>query len=309
MRRVTLAFLPLLMTACSAGRQDDPPGVLGGKDAAVDGSISIDAGTLDGGGIGLDGELPPEGGITAPDCPEDLKQIFAISNSYVLYRFDPAKLTMTTIGNVKCPGAGINTPFSMAVDRKGTGWVLYDDGRIFHVSTKDASCKATSFAPDQAGFHTFGMAFASDGVGSTGETLYVANYDGSGIAKINTTTLKLSPIGGYGDPSATAAELSGTGDARLFAFFNATPTRVAEIDRATGKIKSQKPVSGVTVGLGWAFAHWGGDFWLFTAPGFGSQVTQFDFTKGTGKTVVSGLTYTIVGAGVSTCAPTVPPPK
>jgi len=295
----------LLFAGCSAAKEDSAPVLRG--DAGVDGGLPLDAGDPDpDGGIGLDA-LPDGGGVTVPECPEELKQIYVISNTNDFYRFDPAKLTMTSIGKVKCPSSA--SPFSMAVDRKGTGWVLFNDGHMFHVSTKDASCKATSFAPDQAGFHTFGMAFATDGVGSTSETLYVANYDGSGIAKIDSTSLKLSSIGSYGDPSATAAELSGTGEARLFAFFNDTPTRVAEVNRATGKILTSKNVPGVTVGSGWAFAHWGGDFWLFTAPFLGSQVTQYDFTKGTAKTVLSGLTYTIVGAGVSTCAPTAPPPK
>ena len=32
------------------------------------------------------------------------------------------------------------TPNSMAVDRSGTAWVNYSDGRLFKVSTKDAKC-------------------------------------------------------------------------------------------------------------------------------------------------------------------------
>lgn len=303
--RPSSACLALALVAgCSAAKEDSPR-VLG-KDAGADGGIVLeDTGTASDDGLGAD--VPDGGGVTVPDCPEELKQIYVVSNTNDFYRFDPAKLTMTAIGKLKCPSS--STPFSMAVDRKGTAWVLFSDGHIFHVSTKDASCKSTAFVADQAGFHTFGMAFATDGSGTAAETLYVANYDGSGIAKIDATSLKLTPIGTYGDPSATAAELSGTGEGRLFAFFNDAPVRVGEVNRTTGKLLGAKNVSGVTVGSGWAFAHWGGDFWLFTAPFLGSQVTQYDYAKGTAKTVLSGLSYTIVGAGVSTCAPTAPPPK
>jgi hypothetical protein len=174
------------------------------------------------------------------------------------------------------------------------------------VSTKDASCKATTFVTDQAGFHTFGMGFVADVAGGSAETLYVADYAGTGLGKIDTTTLNLSFVGDYGD-ALGAAELTGTGTARLFAFFDQTPIDVAELNKSTGKVLKLKSVSGLTVGSGWAFAHWGGDFWLFTAPSGSSQITQYSFDTGTSTVVKSDLGFVIVGAGVSTCAPTSPP--
>ena len=51
-----------------------------------------------------------------------------------------------------------------------------------------------------------------------------------------------------------------------------------------------------------AFAFWGGDFWIFTSPGGSTTVTKYDpLTQG--ETAVTTLGSTIVGAGVSTCAP------
>jgi hypothetical protein len=296
--------------ACSASKDTGGAPTLDGAIGGDTGTSTFDVGGPkdDTGGFGGDG-ISPEGGIAPEDCPEELKQVYVVTEGNELYRFDPATLVFTKIGNVSCPDAGFATPFSMAVDRKGTAWVLFSDGRMFKVSTKDASCKSTSFVADQEGFHTFGMAFDADAPGSTSETLYVADYDAKGIAKIDTSTLKLTFVGDYGGASPGAGELTGRGDARLFAFFNDVPTRVAEINRTTGNVMGSKTVPGLTVGSGWAFAHWGGDFWLFTAPTGSSQVTQFTFETGVAKNVKTGLGYIIVGAGVSTCAPTVPPVK
>ncbi|MEO7097568.1 MAG: hypothetical protein ABI175_30180 [Polyangiales bacterium] len=309
--RLALALVSAMAcsVACSATKDAGGPTSLdGGKTDG--GSTDFDVGTppKDDAGFGGDG-ISPDGGVGPEECPEELKQVYVVTTSNELLRFDPATLVFTKIGNVSCPDTGFSTPFSMAVDRKGTAWVLFNDGHMFHVSTKDASCKATSFVTGQAGFDTFGMAFDADAPGSTSETLYVADYEAKGIAKIDTTSLKLTFVGDYGGASPGAGELTGRGDARLFAFFNDIPTRVAEIDRTSGNVMASKTVPGLTVGSGWAFAHWGGDFWLFTAPTGKSQVTQFTFETGTAKTVKTGLGYVIVGAGVSTCAPTVPPVK
>jgi hypothetical protein len=57
------------------------------------------------------------------------------------------------------------------------------------------------------------------------------------------------------------------------------------------------------MGSGWAFAFWGGDFWVFTAPAGDSRITRFRPSDGSVTTVVDSLGAIIVGAGVSTCAP------
>jgi hypothetical protein len=61
------------------------------------------------------------------------------------------------------------------------------------------------------------------------------------------------------------------------------------------------------VGLGFAFAHWGGDYWLFTAPSGSTVVTDFVYATATSTDVVLNAGFKVVGAGVSTCAPLVRP--
>ena len=51
-----------------------------------------------------------------------------------------------------------------------------------------------------------------------------------------------------------------------------------------------------------AFAFWGGDFWIFTGMGGPSDVNRFRPADGT-TTTPTKHPSTIVGAGVSTCAP------
>src|SRR5690348_8733906 len=132
----------------------------------------------------------------------------------MLYKFDPPKLTFTPIGKLNCalvPGQPyFATPYSMGVSRDATAWVLYTDGHIFQVDTKSAACKPTSFVPAQSGFFTFGMGFSSNAPGSQDETLYVADSGNGnpantqGLAKIDLTTMKLTPIGKYDKEAARA---------------------------------------------------------------------------------------------------------
>lgn len=265
-----------------------------------------------GGALGLGGNggslldaAPGDGPPLSNDCSDAAKLIYVVTEQNDLLSFSPPTLTFKPIGKLSC-NAGFATPFSMGVARNGTAWVLFSDGRIFNVSTTNAACTPTSYVPGQNGWTTFGMGFVSDSPGSAAEALYVADYDGGGLAKIDTSTLKLSYVGPW-DKLSGSAELSGTGDARLFGFWEGSTVTVAEIDKSTGHILTTHPQPSVTIGSGWAFAHWGGSFWLFTAPSGTSQVDQFDPATNTTKTVKTGLGYVVVGAGVSTCAPTVMP--
>ena len=286
----------LACVGCSAGKDAGAPGTLASDSGATDSGFHVEDG-------GFLADAPPGDSIPGDDCAEELKQIFVVTQENQLHRFAPATATFTKIGNLSC-SAGFATPFSMAVDRKGTAWVLFNDGKLYKVSTTDASCSSTTYAVGQGGFTTFGMAYVREGVS---EGFFVADYAGKGIAKIDVTTMKLTFVGAYGG-FAGPGELTGRGD-QLFAFFNKTPSpslpaRVATIDKSTGKLGTVKNLAGIEVGSGWAFAHWGGTFWLFHAPTGKSQVTEYDFEKASSTTVKTGLPFVIVGAGVSTCAPT-----
>lgn len=252
-----------------------------------------------------DGGTPPpppglyEAGAEQPtgDCSEENKQIYVLSSGErALFRFDPQALSFTRIGNVVCPASG--DTFSMAVDRKGNAWVEYSDGSLFLVSTKDAHCTQTAYRPSRDGFATFGMGFAKNDSGD-GETLYV---EGDALGTIDTKTLQLDLVGATG---LGLAELTGTGNGLLYAF-HVSSGRVAKLDKATGAVQATYRTAAADTNASWAFAHWGGDFWLFTGHQT-SKVTRYSPATDTSAVVVEDAGILVVGAGSSTCAPVTPP--
>jgi hypothetical protein len=254
--------------------------------------------------------------ITPKDaCSDAAKLVYVLSQEKELYSFTPNTLTFAKIGKLACPTSA--TPVSMAVDRGGTAWVNYANGELYKVSTRDASCVKTSFEPNQQGFLKFGMAFSTNDATSDEETLYISGLSdtgisGKGFGKIDLSTLKVTMLGEYTSTLAgKAAELTGTGDGRLYGFFITAPNAtLAQIDRVAGATSNDKALEGVNTGNAFAFSFWGGDFWFYTTGGSEpSKVTQLKASAGGELAVVMKDVggFRIVGAGVSTCAPITPP--
>jgi hypothetical protein len=160
-----------------------------------------------------------------------------------------------------------------------------------------------------------GMGFSSDADGGTSETLYIDGINGGELAKIVSSTVV--PIGDFSnDPNleGQSCELTGTGDARLFGYFTTCPwVRVAQLDKTNGQELSDDQLIGVAPPQDWAFTFWGGDFYLYAAPGSNctgnSSVVHYSPSTGqVDPTYVADVGFTIIGAGVSICAPVVPPP-
>ncbi len=315
---MTRCFLALASTAlvlgCGSGH---PPGFVGeGPDDAAAPPLGGDTGT----GAGSDASMfaPGDGSTgpgTSPGCTTEAQFVYVVTADNSLYRFDPSALSFTLVGVLNCPDPLLGTPFSMSVDRTGTAWIVFTDGTLYKASTTTAACTATSFVPGQHGFTTFGMGFSANSAGSQQDTLFVTDSPFTagvsttkGLARLDTQALTLTPIGMY-DKLDARAEMTGTGDGRLFGAFEGTPYVVAEIDKTNAKILSQAPQTSVSYSPGTsslAFAFWGGDFWLFVGPGTFTDVFQYKPTTQV-TTKVATEQFEIVGAGVSTCAPTQTP--
>jgi hypothetical protein len=286
---VRLGLAALALAACSDGRHGG-----GGGGAGLDFS----------GGPGFDGGVGT--------CSDSAKLVYLVEDSGAFISFKPDTLTFTPIGTLDCPAQFGATPFSMGVDRTPTAWVLYNSGELFEVNIDDASCQPTSFAPGQKGYNVFGMGFASNSAGSSDETLFIA---GGADA---TTMTPTSQFGAIAFPSLTVSnkgsvkgwpELTGTGEGNLWGFFpsdTSTP-RVAQLDKGSGVDLTTYPLA-ILAGhpAAWAFAHWGGDFWVFLERDTDSSTTVYRVNGQTGavSTAKANTGRTIVGAGVSTCAPT-----
>ena len=264
------------------------------------------------------GSLGPvtDSGVTPPQngCSAAAQLVYVVSAENDLYSFKPDKLAFVRIGTLNCQSS--SSPNSMAVDRSGTAWVNFSDGSLFKVSTSDASCQTTGFQVGQSGFSRFGMAFSTNSATTEDETLYVSDISdvapGRGLAKIDTGTFKLTTIGKFSGPlSDLGGELTGTGDGRLFGFFTTKPNAtLAQIDGMSAATSGTKDLLGVSTGQAFAFSFWGGDFWFYTSSGGSpSSVTKLAASGDNSLSVVMSNVgnFRIVGAGVSTCAPTTPP--
>jgi hypothetical protein len=82
-------------------------------------------------------------------------------------------------------------------------------------------------------------------------------------------------------------------------------------------VTNARPLQNVYAGTAWAFSFYGGDFYIYThssgsgggppRAGGGSDVTRYSPVTGAIDIVKPKIGFKIVGAGVSTCAPTTSP--
>jgi len=247
-------------------------------------------------------------------CSEAAKLVYVVDVNNELSKFDPATKTFTDVGKLGCQATFTATPFSMGVDRNAIAWVLYNDGELFRVDTANPSmCTRTTWASQQ-GLLMFGMGFSTNTAGGTDDTLFVAGgsdetVNTSKLATLSTASFAAMPVGNVtGWP-----ELTGTGNAELWGWFpsnaNGTSTpRVEQINKTSGIAMKTFPLTSLTgIPMAWAFAAWGGDFWIFYERGTETSTTvyQIDGMNGMIKSTTPAPGREIVGAGVSTCAPTV----
>jgi hypothetical protein len=261
------------------------------------------------------------------DCSDAAKLIYILSDANDLYSFKPDDKQFKKLGPLNCPTS--LEPGSMAVDRDAIAWVNYVDydeldgeikgGEIFKVNTASLQCEPTSIKLSP-GFLRMGMGFSSDDAAGS-ETLFVAgsaDYQSSknpGLGKIDLAANSVKPVGPFtGSLAGQDAELTGTGDGRLFGFFTTNPVKVAKINKGTGEILSSKSLPEVEVPAYFAFSFWGGDFYFYTcpdpyeAPNRTSNVTRYrPSDNSVDPAYMTNIGFRIVGAGVSTCAPLEPP--
>ncbi len=291
-----------------------PPECEVGRDACVGDDLVW---CLPGGKLGPAFETCADGckaGRCADPCEtQGVELIYVVDENDQLMSFDPRKLPddpFALVGTLRCEAA--TTPYSMAVDRRGIAWVLYHSGNLYRVSILDAHCSAAVYTePEDA---LYGMGFVAAGARAASEKLVVATGTHLTQLDLKQTPPRRNRIGAIeaGQRPEPGPELTGTGDGKLFAYFP-DPGRkfVRQLDPATGKAQGKRIA--VAGGAGevraWAFAHWGGVFYVFeTTDDVGSSVYAIPRKGGKTTRVRDHLSTHIVGAGVSTCAPALEAP-
>jgi hypothetical protein len=287
------AFVVSALTLVACGPSSSRPDGNGGGGGDGNGG---------GGGDGNDG------------CTDAAKLIYVVDSNNQLSTFDGSTKTFKDLGALNCPASAGMTPFSMGVDRTATAYVLYSDGlsdgELFKVDTTSLACTKTAWTT-KLGLQQFGMGFSTDTAGGTTDTLFIAGGaagtigTSSTLAKLDVSTFQATQVGTVvGSP-----ELTGTGSAELWGFFpDANAPRVEKLNKASGAAAmtyGENSIRGMP--LAWAFAFWGGDYWVFLMKGTETSTTVYQVNGMTGA--IKGMTAssgrTIVGAGVSTCAPIV----
>lgn len=245
----------------------------------------------------------------ADDCANGTELIYTIDQfNQRLSQFDPTTKTFTDLGSLNCGSAG--TPFSMSVDRQAHAWVLYTNGDMFWVSiTAGLTCTKVQWT-SPSGLKVFGMGFSTDQPGGSSEALYIGGgatqvQSTYTLARVDPITMNTMPIGNQ----PALPEMTGNSKAELWGFMpEASTARVVQFDKTNGSIIKEfaEPMLAGTMS-GYAFAHWGGDYWVFLQKGgeTSTKVYQIDGVAGGIKTITPTTGRTIVGAGVSTCAPVV----
>ena len=268
------------------------------------------------------GPPPRNGGddINTPDanggpdgnngCAQGAESVYTVdTGANHLYRFDPPSKMFTDLGALSCPTMGGAMPFSMGVDRNTVAWVLYTSGELFQVQiNNNLMCTKTSWA-SSLGLMTFGMGFSTDTSGGNTDTLFVsggtlATLGMPILASVDLTSMSATKISNV----PQLAEMTGNSNGELWGFLGTmSPPHVVQFNKADGTFLKDFPEPMISrQNPGYAFAHWGGDYWVFIyTMGETTTVYQVDGNDGSIKSTTPNTGRQIVGAGVSTCAPTV----
>jgi hypothetical protein len=243
-------------------------------------------------------------------CADGTELVYVIDQfNNRISTFNPGTKLFADLGSLSCPTMAGATPFSMSVDRQANAWVLYNSGELFKVGLPGLSCTKTTWA-GASGLKVFGMGFSTDEPMGTTETLFVGGgasqtQTSFTLAKLDTTNMTATPIG----TQTALPEMTGNSKAELWGFMpDASTARVVQFDKTNGSALKTYTLPTLAGSMtGYAFAHWGGDYWVFLIKSGepSTNVYQVDGASGTIKSTTPTTGRTIVGAGVSTCAPIV----
>lgn len=268
--------------------------------------------------------------VPPPLCPcaENTDRIHVVTVNGALWAFDPPTLDFELVVDL-LPLPGCATPqfFSMSLDRDGLAWLQHSDGTLRTLDINaPVACDNPGFVPPPELLITnFGMGFVSESIDNPCDTLFghrISGFggpDGPGVGLLFEIDTDVPDVVGSYPTDFNRAELTGTGDGRLFAFVDSIPAKLVELEKDSGATLDQIDLIGIDASTAFAFAAYGGDFYFFTGSDSNfnrSEVNHIDYDDSDGNgeqditEIVAEVPFDglISGAGVSTCAPSEPPP-
>ena len=237
------------------------------------------------------------------DCDHTSDLVYVVDREEeALYLYSPLDHSFELVGPLRCGGHG--TPGSMGVSRDGYAYVRYSDDTVQQVDLTTLDCNSTSYSDRATDFGSFGMGYATDDGDTWRDQLYIANS--TWLAVVDTATWTVDVLGRMSSQS----ELTGNAAGELWAILPLeTPAELVRLDKETGaeaevlQLRGFPSPSNIDA---FAFATWGGNFYIFVRTyGMGSTTDVYEVTSdGTMTLVLEDSGMDVVGAGVSTCAPT-----
>ena len=237
------------------------------------------------------------------DCTETSDLIYTVDrDSQEMFIFDPVNATFSSLGTLPCDDWGWEgDPGSMGVSRNGYAYVRYSGGTLYEIDLTDLSCNEGNFSSHN--FGAYGMGYATNHQNTWQDQLYIANSNN--IASLDVNSGQYSVIG----QMPSQSELTGNANGELWAFLPLEqPAKLVQVNKNNGDIIESLSITSFSLQDldTFAFAYWGGDFYLFVRTlGMGQSTNVYRVERdGTQTLILEDSGLNIVGAGVSTCAPT-----
>ena len=155
------------------------------------------------------------------------------------------------------------------------------------------------------------MGFATITAGGTEDRLYIANSDTASLGTLDVVTGAVQTVGNLANQGG---EFTGNSNGELWGFFPyEDPPAIIWVDKDSGAalerfdLPQLPSLAGAITEAAWAFAFWGGDFYVFyqvNPPDTSTNVWKLDREAGLQR-YIPNTGMRIVGAGVSTCAPVI----
>ena len=338
MTRRTMALAMAMLGACGDDAAIDANGATTSDANESSGAASTESGegttTTSSGEEGTSSaetEHPPvldvasaDDGVEPGECPcvGTGDGIYLLSDAAQLVTFDPETLAFENLGTVTCPTDGF--PLALAVDRQGHALVSYfSETPPFAIETyaialaNPDECEPFDL-PLPENHWLAGTGYASTSAAEPCDELYVFStpMEEAATGVIGRVDHESNEYVEVGAAPYYQAQLTGTGDGRLFGFAGTDGGELGSIaslvrfDIGDANVLDDQAIDGLNADNGLGFAFWGGDVYFFTDGAHDTSIVtrlDYDESDGGGTTVVVDHTpVRIMGAGVSTCAPFVP---
>ena len=227
--------------------------------------------------------------------------MYLIDRNSTRYQFDPNSFHLTSLGRLNGSN-NISSLYSIAVQRDGVIWTLFQDGNLDRDNIQSRQCSATNFMANQSSISLFTMSFLRNITGNS-ERLLVSkqNDPPDTLGEINLSTLALSTINNYSNLN-TYADLAGTAGGRLFGVFETNPYTIAQIDPNNANILAQYRLNSTqkTSDPNYGFAAFNNQFYCFEGNNTYTDIRRFDPATTT-TTTRSRIPQVIFGASASSC--------